>query len=191
MSVQETCSVDECENKVRARGWCAGHWSKWKRHGSPSAKTRRQYATPGATFAARTEMRGDCLEWTGGLMAGYGRLFVDGRAVRAHRYAWERANGPIPDGMVVDHICHNPSCVKVDHLRVATVAQNSANRAGADSRNKSGHRNVYWRERDKSWSVEVTHRGTKYRAHFKELGPAVEAAQQMRAEILGQFAGRG
>lgn len=43
---------------------------------------------------------------------GYGR---DG-AVRAHRAAWERKNGPIPDGMDVHHVCHNPSCVNPEHL---------------------------------------------------------------------------
>jgi len=32
-----TCSIEGCERPVYARGWCAGHWYRWRHHGSPSA----------------------------------------------------------------------------------------------------------------------------------------------------------
>lgn len=100
-----------------------------------SANTRRRYATPEEAFLARTEpIVGDpgCLIWTGYTDSkGYGRLRVNGRKMLAHRYAWERINGPIPDGMFIDHACHERSCVSVDHLRLATPSQNQQNRSGA------------------------------------------------------------
>ena len=43
---------------------------------------------------------------------------------RAHRLVWTRLRGPIPCGMVLDHICRVRLCVNPDHLRVVTPAQN-------------------------------------------------------------------
>lgn len=34
-----TCTVDDCENKSIARGWCGNHWKKWKRYGSPTGSS--------------------------------------------------------------------------------------------------------------------------------------------------------
>lgn len=33
------CSIEGCENKVRARGWCSAHWWRWRHNGSPHAVT--------------------------------------------------------------------------------------------------------------------------------------------------------
>lgn len=53
-----------------------------------------------------------CWEWTGRkLPKGYGYFVVDGRRIYAHRYAWQLAEGYLPDGLVVGHTCDNPSCV--------------------------------------------------------------------------------
>lgn len=41
-----------------------------------------------------------------------------------HRVAWEHANGPIPAGMTIDHVCRNKPCINVDHLRLLTNSEN-------------------------------------------------------------------
>lgn len=61
---------------------------------------------------------------------GYGRFFVgriDGRPRQkpAHRVSWGLYRGPIPDGMVIDHLCRVRSCVNPDHLRCVTPAINA------------------------------------------------------------------
>lgn len=62
-----------------------------------------------------------CWVWTAGIShRGYGLY----RGKRAHRVAWEQANGPIPDGMVLDHVCRVRCCVNPNHLRVVSVSEN-------------------------------------------------------------------
>ena len=66
-----------------------------------------------------------CWEWNSHLnRTGYGQYFHEGRAVLAHRYAYEDAVGPIPAGMVIDHLCRNHSCVRPDHLEAVTQQTN-------------------------------------------------------------------
>ncbi len=76
----------------------------------------------------------DCLEWMGAIVTGrsggYGHLKVSGRYVRAHRFAYELLVGPIPLGMVLDHLCRNRSCVNVNHLEVVDVQTNNRRRYG-------------------------------------------------------------
>lgn len=68
-----------------------------------------------------------CLEW----MAyhndrGYGVFGVGGKAVGAHRVAWELVNGPIPAGLFVRHfVCDNPRCCNPAHFRLGTAADNA------------------------------------------------------------------
>jgi HNH endonuclease len=67
-----------------------------------------------------------CVVWSGCLTkSGYGRLCRDNKVYRAHRVAYEEAKGPIPDGMMVRHLCHNRACVNVDHLEIGTAKQNT------------------------------------------------------------------
>lgn len=55
-----------------------------------------------------------------------------------HRLSWMYYNGDIPEGMVIDHLCHNPEtciggnacehrrCVNPDHLQLISAADNNA-----------------------------------------------------------------
>ena len=53
--------------------------------------------------------------------SGYGVFSVASSTnTGAHRAAWEFYRGPIPEGLVIDHICRVRSCVNPDHLRVVT-----------------------------------------------------------------------
>ena len=57
---------------------------------------------------------------------GYGVAVMDGKKISAHRKAWIEAYGPIPDGMIVMHVCDNPPCYSADHLILGTQQQNVA-----------------------------------------------------------------
>ena len=139
---KKTCNIDGCDKPRKARGWCNAHWTRWRKHGDPLGVA---YRGPEATFLAMTEpLVGDpgCIIWTGATNGGYGCLSVNGRIVRAHRFAWEQINGPIPAGMFLDHTCYERSCVNVDHLRLATPKQNSTNRSGAWKGRKQDRKSV-------------------------------------------------
>ena len=68
-----------------------------------------------------------CWEWQAPRdLWGYGRLGVPGgkRNAMAHRVSWATRNGEIPQGLFVLHNCNNPACVRPDHLRLGTNADN-------------------------------------------------------------------
>lgn len=66
-----------------------------------------------------------CLVWTGSRnQLGYGLFRADGRTISAHRWAYIERNGRVPEGLVLDHLCRNPSCVNPDHLEAVTQREN-------------------------------------------------------------------
>lgn len=42
----------------------------------------------------------------------------------AHRLAYERAHGPIPGPLKIDHLCRVHECVNPEHLEAVTQAEN-------------------------------------------------------------------
>ncbi|MFC8095360.1 HNH endonuclease signature motif containing protein [Streptomyces sp. NPDC057301] len=71
------------------------------------------------------DTEGGCWEWTGARTSkGYGSFWLDGRMQYAHRVAYESMRTPIPDGLVIDHLCRNRACVNPGHLEPVTNRTN-------------------------------------------------------------------
>lgn len=61
-----------------------------------------------------------CWLWTGYVEPGGYGIFWNKRHMKAHRYAWESMNGPVPGKLCLDHLCRNRRCVNLAHLEVVT-----------------------------------------------------------------------
>jgi hypothetical protein len=128
---------------------------------------------------------GECLEWQGALADGYGSMMVNRKQQGVHRLAWVQVHGPIPEGMLIDHTCHNRKCINVNHLRLATRKQNNENKKGASRQSKSGVRGVCWDKRPSKWKAYARHNGKLYHAgYFESLKDAEEAAKELRKKLF-------
>jgi hypothetical protein len=120
------CKEDGCDRFARTRGLCPMHYDRLWRNGSP--KTEDQPRTAENRFLKFVKWGepsdfapelGPCLLWTGADNGnGYGQFSYNGRNGYSHRYAWERVNGPIPDGLTVDHLCRVRRCANVEHMEL-------------------------------------------------------------------------
>lgn len=82
------------------------------------------------TFWSRCipEPNSGCWLWTGMVhgSGGYGSMSLGYRKrCRAHRFSYEALVGPIPTGLVIDHLCRNVICVNPMHLEAVTIRVNT------------------------------------------------------------------
>ncbi len=76
---------------------------------------------------------------------GYARVRFKGKQIKAHRLFYENFIGPIPSGLVLDHICRVRCCVRPDHLEPVTNRTNTLRGIGVTAQNyrkthcKNGH----------------------------------------------------
>lgn len=80
-----------------------------------------------------------CWVWAGNKdRLGYGRFGYQGRLHLAHRASYALLIGDIPEGMDLDHLCRNPSCINPAHLEAVTHRENARRGlAGANERMKT------------------------------------------------------
>lgn len=102
-----------------------------------SANRLLTYSNPVDRISGMTT---DCILWTGAkYSSGYGQHRYEGKRTGAHRVAWMKANGAIPAGLEIDHLCNVRLCVNVEHMQLVTRAENMRLKAERQKVCKRGH----------------------------------------------------
>ncbi len=128
------CTGSEgCPGQVRYGTLCSTHAER-KRLGKPMDAPVRPYIRDReASYWSRVDKNGPvperrpdlgpCWLWTGNVnpVTGYGQF----RQGAPHRYGYELANGAIPEGLHIDHLCAGRHCVNPAHLEAVTQQENN------------------------------------------------------------------
>lgn len=126
------CSVDDCDKLVQSLGWCEMHYTRMRRHGSlddPRPIIPPHTRIMAAVTLASGPLDTDCWVCSLSISAnGYSSVMLRDprRRESSHRFMYVHHFGPIPDGLVIDHLCSVHACVNPDHLEVVTYAVNTA-----------------------------------------------------------------
>jgi len=102
-------------------------------------QARRTSSLIERAFRQATPGWGGCILYTGRIDAeGYARIKDGRRQKRAHRAVYLQFVGPVPDGMMLDHLCHSSDiecpggstclhrrCINPFHLEPVTPAENN------------------------------------------------------------------
>jgi len=121
------CGITGCTGFVKARGWCGKHYQRWWLTGTTDSSR-----TPEQRFWPRVDKNGPlhptlgrCWVWTGDTSSsGYGRFYLLGRQMASHVVSWWWANGPVPEGLELDHLCRVRACCNPEHLEPVTHREN-------------------------------------------------------------------
>ena len=85
MTRRKGCVIDGCDARHFGHGLCEKHHARWRRHGDPEFKVRRN-------FGGHVRV------------SGYRLVFVDGKQVQEHRHVMEQMLGrPLADYENVHH----------------------------------------------------------------------------------------
>jgi hypothetical protein len=87
-------------------------------------------------FWNRVDRSGDCWLWRGRpTPKGYGVIGINGKDKYVHQVSYEAFIGPIPAGLVIDHLCRVRLCVNPAHLEPVTNKVNILRGMGACAQN--------------------------------------------------------
>lgn len=121
------CSIESCGRPLLAKSFCGMHYARNRRWGNPYNVKHGPNVRAETRFFQRFNKNPitGCWDWdTPSKSDGYGTMWVDGKAEKAHRFAYELLAGPIPEGLTIDHLCRNRGCVNPKHLEPVTLLIN-------------------------------------------------------------------
>jgi hypothetical protein len=194
--MSKTCSVEGCNGKHYAKGFCQKHYTQYRKYGEIIDNKPKSdvidcidhaelilYDKQGKEVA-RTIID---LEYVDIVKDYKWHLSVYGYATskkvgKLHRFIMN-----CPDDMVIDHINRDPLDNRRENLRICTQQQNNMNKS-IQSNNTSGIPGVYWNKNRNKWVARITvNKKTKSLGYYTTLKEAAEARRQAEIEYFGEY----
>ena len=201
------CSVENCHNKVMAKGLCSKHYSQLRRYGKIFKYSSRDKTNHIEILEDHAEIF--LIDKNNEICA---KALIDlddvdkVKNIKWHRSdlqrstyycisnnsEWRRIHrlimGVTDKDIVVDHINHNGLDNRKSNLRICTSGQNTCN-CLTSKNNKSGHKGVYWsKERKKQCAQISINNKTKGLGRYDTIEEAIEAREKAAKEYYGEFA---
>ena len=196
------CSVEGCNNKHKAKGYCAKHYWQMREYGK-IIKTRfdANEIIEYDDYAELILYNKQCEEIE--------RVYIDLDDIEGvQKYKWCLSNTGYditrttnneyvlmhrfitncPDNLVVDHINHNKLDNRKCNLRTCTSQENNKN-IGRRCDNSSGITGVYWDKRRNKWYGQICINGKKkFLGYYTTKEEAIETRKQAEIEYFGEYA---
>lgn len=201
------CSVENCHNKVMAKGLCSKHYSQLRRYSKIFKYSSRDKTNHIEILEDHAEIF--LIDKNNEICA---KALIDlddvdkVKNIKWHRSdlqrstyycisnnsEWRRIHrlimGVTDKDIVVDHINHNGLDNRKSNLRICTSGQNTCN-CLTSKNNKSGHKEVYWSKERKKWCVQISiNNKTKGLGRYDTIEEAIEAREKAAKEYYGEFA---
>lgn len=190
------CSVEGCNNKHTAKGYCDKHYRQYKKYG----KTQRTVYDSNEIIEYDDYAELVLYDKHNNEVA---RAIIDLEYVDVvKQYKWHLNTGYVhnskvgllhrlimnPDeDMVVDHINHNRLDNRISNLRICTSLQNNMN-SGKRCDNISGITGVTWYKDSNKWVAYIRVNGKrKNLGYYKTLEEAKKARRQAEIDYYGEF----
>ena len=197
----KTCSVEGCDSKHYAKGYCERHYNQIRKYGeikSFSKNTRfstnefvlydtyaeiilyDRYGNESARTLISLEDVEKCkpFKWS---LNSYGYVKCTKLSIRLNRFIMD-----CTDDMVVDHINHNKLDNRRENLRICTSQQNNINMP-IRSNNTSGIKGVSWREDRQKWIARITINEKRLSKHCDTKEEAIRIRRQWEEEYFGEY----
>lgn len=128
----KVCEIKGCDKPTVARGWCDGHYTRYKRHGDPTfykwslGYTFERFFDQVNLDGPVSSLGTPCWVWLGRKNSkGYGLFKAKDWNSNAHGWIYRELVGPVPEDKELDHFaCDRRECVNPSHMRPVSHREN-------------------------------------------------------------------